>query len=517
MNRIGNYDVVGQLAVGGMAEILLARLSGPSGFGRVCVIKRILPHLANKSTFVDMFLDEARIAAEIRHVNVVTVTELARDGDELFLVMEYLEGESLHNLTRRMFRRREPLAMSLSAFIVAQACAGLHAAHELTDGDGFLREVVHRDVSPDNVFVTYAGNVKILDFGVVQAENRIAETQAGQVKGKFAYMSPEQCLGKRLDRRSDVFSLGIVAWELVTGRRLFTRDSELLTFRAICEDRIPAPSEFVHGLSTVLDGVIMQALCRRREDRHQTAQAMRTALLAAARQLQLSDVPEDELSRLMQRLFANRILQKQDMLRRFQAGSTLDDIPLAETDEHVELPTIMGDMPTSSVSAVPRSSRRWAAPALLVLAALGTGFAVARLAAEDETMTAVVPAAPTLAAAPAPGPTSAGSRRSGSQSGGSQSRARAKVLIQVQTTPKGATVTVEGRRYGVTPLDVELDREDTNIEIRVTLLGHAPRTTIVTPDMSQRLVLSLTPIRSRLPRPPKPVPRPPKPVIPVFQ
>ncbi len=183
-----------------------------------------------------MFVDEARIVAGIRHPNVVAVQELAHEGDELFLVMEYLEGESVGGVARRLVTRGESLRRSLAAFVIAEACAGLHAAHELVDDEGLPRDLVHRDVSPQNVFVTYSGQVKVLDFGVAKAANRNTQTEAGQVKGKFAYMSPEQCLGKPLDRRSDIFGLGIVLWELSTGRRLFKRGSEHLTFKAKGEE-----------------------------------------------------------------------------------------------------------------------------------------------------------------------------------------------------------------------------------------------------------------------------------------
>src|SRR5262245_61887209 len=212
--RIGRYEVVGELAIGGMATILLGRLVGPRGFEHPVVIKRILPHLAKMPEFVDMFVDEARIVAGIRHPNVVQVTELGCEGDELFLVMEYLEGESVGGLLRRIWTQDGEIDRALAVYIVAEACAGLHAAHELTDEAGKLRGLVHRDISPQNMFVTYSGAVKVLDFGIAQAADRLTRTEAGQVKGKFAYMSPEQCLSQPLDRRSDVFALGVVLYEL---------------------------------------------------------------------------------------------------------------------------------------------------------------------------------------------------------------------------------------------------------------------------------------------------------------
>src|SRR4029453_1875254 len=171
-------------------------------------------------------MNEARIVAGIHHPNVVQVFELGRENDDLFLAMEYLEGESASGLLRRLRTRGEGLPEVLAAHIVADACSGLHAAHELGDADGDPINLVHRDVSPQNVFVTYTGDVKVLDFGIATAADRIAQTEAGQVKGKFECMSPEQCMGKPLDRRADVFALGVLFWELSTGLRLFRRPTE---------------------------------------------------------------------------------------------------------------------------------------------------------------------------------------------------------------------------------------------------------------------------------------------------
>ncbi|HEY6461638.1 MAG TPA: serine/threonine-protein kinase, partial [Polyangiaceae bacterium] len=191
-DKLGRYQILGELAVGGMAEILLARVVGPSGFERPVVIKRILPHLARQEAFVSMFLDEARIAAGIRHRNVIHVEELAEGPEGLYLVMEYLEGESAAGLMRRIFVRETSLDLALGSYIVAEACAGLHAAHELEDASGQKQHLVHRDVSPHNLFIAYDGRVKVLDFGIAKAADRITRTEAGQLKGKFSYMSPEQ-------------------------------------------------------------------------------------------------------------------------------------------------------------------------------------------------------------------------------------------------------------------------------------------------------------------------------------
>src|SRR4051794_11133466 len=191
---LGRYEVVGFLASGGMAEVFLGRVRGPSGFERPVVLKRMLPHLIRQESFVNMFLDEARIVARVRHPNVVQVHELTREGGELFMVMEYLEGESLAGLSRRLMARGETLDPEIAAYVVAEACSGLHSAHELRGDDGKSVGVVHRDVSPQNLFVTFAGSVKILDFGIAKAQDRVTRTETGELKGKLDYMSPEQCV-----------------------------------------------------------------------------------------------------------------------------------------------------------------------------------------------------------------------------------------------------------------------------------------------------------------------------------
>jgi serine/threonine protein kinase len=239
---LGRYEVVGHLASGGMAEIFLGRLRGPRGFEQAVVIKRVLPSLGRTKEFVDMFVDEANIVAAVRHPNVVAVHELGHEGEELFLVMEYLEGESIGSLLRRLWTGGEVLDRRLAIHIIAQACAGLHAAHELTDENGDPRDLVHRDVTPQNVFVTYGGEVKVLDFGIAKAHNRHTKTDAGQVKGKLGYMSPEQCFGKPLDRRTDIFALGTLLYELTTSRRLFRRETELETLKLITEMAVVSPS-----------------------------------------------------------------------------------------------------------------------------------------------------------------------------------------------------------------------------------------------------------------------------------
>ena len=324
-----------------MAEILLGRLVGPSGFERPVVIKRILPHLAREESFVSMFLDEARIVAGIRHPNVVQVQEAGQEGGELFLAMEYLEGETASGLLKRLIvHDGEKLVPTLAAHIVAEACAGLHAAHELTDAEGEPINLVHRDVSPQNLFVTYAGQVKLLDFGIAKAADRITRTETGIIKGKHEYMSPEQCVGKPLDRRSDIFALGVVLFELLSGKRLFKRENQMAALYAICNEPIPSLLEVAPWVDARLEAVCMRALARKRDERFATALELRHALLTTLQDLSVRGDLGEDLSALMKRMFSDRIASKREMLRRVRSGTTLTSVPRGEVDLSVDIPIV---------------------------------------------------------------------------------------------------------------------------------------------------------------------------------
>jgi eukaryotic-like serine/threonine-protein kinase len=277
VGHLGRYQVIGRLATGGMAEVYLALSGELSGYRTLVVVKRILPHLASNQEFIRMFLDEARIAALLDHPNVVRIIEVGHDGDEYFLVMELVQGKPLSAITRKAAKDMNPLTPALSAYIVAQAANGLGYAHNLADSEGRPLGVVHRDVSPQNILVSFEGAVKVIDFGIVRALGRVSQTNPGGLKGKIEYMSPEQASSEDVDQRADVFALGVVLWEAVTGRHLFRRDTELATMRAIVDEPIPPPSD-ITPVVPQLEQIIVRALQKKREDRFQTAQEMAMAL-----------------------------------------------------------------------------------------------------------------------------------------------------------------------------------------------------------------------------------------------
>ena len=274
----GKYTLLCKLATGGMGELFVARQTGAGGFEKLVVIKRLLPHLAEDAHFVAMLLDEARIAARLSHPNVCQVYDLGEAEAHYYIAMEHLEGVPASMLLRRARRVGQRLDVGLAAAILRQTCDGLHHAHDLTDGEGNSICLVHRDVSPSNLFVTSTGVVKVLDFGVAKSQDALARTHTGALKGKYAYMSPEQVLGNQVDRRADVFSLGVVLFELLTAQRLFWRDSEYKMFQAIVEDPIPSLLELRPGLPPPVAHVALRALSRDPDRRFPTARDMGEAL-----------------------------------------------------------------------------------------------------------------------------------------------------------------------------------------------------------------------------------------------
>ncbi|RMH38715.1 MAG: serine/threonine protein kinase, partial [Deltaproteobacteria bacterium] len=300
--RIGRYEVIRRMAVGGMAEIFLARATGIEGFEKRVVVKRILPHLADSPEFVSMFLDEARLAATLHHANIAQVYDIGIDGDSYFFAMEYIEGKDVRHVRKRLRRRGESLPLPHALHIALGVAAGLHAAHERRGHDGRPLHIVHRDVSPSNVLVTFDGGVKLIDFGIAKAAQRTTHTRTGVLKGKSAYMSPEQWLGEPVDRRSDVFALGILLYELTVGHRLFKKGAEYEVMRAFVKGRSPLAHAFPDGYPAQLERIVRRALARFPEERYPTAAAMHADLERFAYDERLHVSPF-ALGEFLQRLF----------------------------------------------------------------------------------------------------------------------------------------------------------------------------------------------------------------------
>jgi eukaryotic-like serine/threonine-protein kinase len=282
--KLDRYELIGELASGGMATVYLARLAGVGGFQRFVAIKRLHPHLANEEEFIEMFLDEARLAAGIHHPHVVPILEVGQTENGYYLVMEYVEGDTLARIVARALSGGKGVPRSILLRILLDTLAGLHAAHELNDAHGQTVSLIHRDCSPQNVLVGVDGCSRITDFGVARATSRIASTRTDRVKGKLAYMSPEQAKGDSdIDRRSDLFAMGVILWEVLAGRRLFKADNERETIRRILIDPIPRLSTMIPNLHPALDDVCARALERDPDRRFQTAAEMADGLERAAR------------------------------------------------------------------------------------------------------------------------------------------------------------------------------------------------------------------------------------------
>ncbi len=282
--KLDRYELIGELAAGGMATVYLARLAGVGGFQRFVAIKRLHPHLANEEEFIEMFLDEARLAAGIHHPHVVPILEVGQTENGYYLVMEYIEGDTLARIVARALSGGTSVPRSILLRIILDTLAGLHAAHELNDAHGQSVCLIHRDCSPQNVLVGVDGCSRITDFGVARATSRIASTRTDRVKGKLAYMSPEQARGDGdIDRRSDLFAMGVILWEVLAGRRLFKADNERETMRRILLDPIPRLSTIIPDLHPALDDVCARALERDADRRFQTAAEMADGLERAAR------------------------------------------------------------------------------------------------------------------------------------------------------------------------------------------------------------------------------------------
>ena len=265
-----------------MATVFLARLSGVGGFQRFVAIKRLHPHLAGEHDFIQMFLDEARLAARLHHPNVVPILEIGAAEDGYYLVMEYIEGDTLARLMARSATSGNPMPVKVAVRVVIDALAGLHAAHELVDDDGNGLEIVHRDVSPQNILVGVDGSTRITDFGVARASTRLTTTRSGQLKGKLAYMAPEQARGKGVDRRADLFAMGIVLWEVLARKRLFKGDGEAETLNRVIHEAIPTLLDANPEAHPALDAACMKALERDPDKRYATARDFADALEKAA-------------------------------------------------------------------------------------------------------------------------------------------------------------------------------------------------------------------------------------------
>ena len=420
---VGRYTLMGKLAVGGMAEIWLARQAGPKGFEKVVVIKKILDSFCSDEGFVEMFLDEARTAAQLNHPNVVQIYDLGEHNRAYFIAMEYLPGETVARVARNAVKDSTPLPYTFAARIVADAAAGLGYAHSKKSLTGQPLNIVHRDVSPQNLILTYEGQLKVLDFGVARAANRATLTEEGKFKGKIPYMSPEQAKALPIDRRADIFALGIILYELIGRCRLFQHEDFVVGLKAVASDEpIPSPVTRNAEVPEGLAAIALKALAREPDNRYQTGEQLRAALEDWLRS-QPSNPGSPELSAFMHQLFSERIDKTARLIEQARAGI------IGSVDSSVGK---LGGTPISELSMPgegtpvirPGGSRlRWILGGVGLAAALlvGGGFALRAVPVE----TPVAPLPVVLAS------------------------------LSIETEPAGAAITLDGKELGPAPVRVE--------------------------------------------------------------
>ena len=276
--KFGQYVLLEKIATGGMAEVWKARMRGVEGFQKIVAIKKILPHLSDNQDFIEMFVDEAKLAAQLNHNNIIHIYDLGKIQSSYYIAMEYIDGYDLKNILRRAQERDQPLSTEIALFIASKIAAALDYAHRKHDFEGKEMGLVHRDVSPQNVLISEEGDIKLCDFGIAKAASKASHTQAGALKGKLQYMSPEQAWGRNIDRRSDIFALATVLFEMLTARKLFSGDNELSILEQVREARVTAPSQYNDEVTPQIDAIVLKALQKDPANRYQTAGEMQRDL-----------------------------------------------------------------------------------------------------------------------------------------------------------------------------------------------------------------------------------------------
>jgi serine/threonine protein kinase len=383
--RFGPYLLLDRINVGGMAEVFRGKQVGVEGFERLVALKRILPQVSSDPDFIEMFVDEAKIAVQLQHANIAQTYDLGKVGDQYYIALEYVSGLDLRTVWDRARKRKRLLPIPLSLYIVQKICEGLDAAHRKTDDTGRDIGLVHRDASPHNVLVSFEGDVKIIDFGIAKVANKISKTHAGALKGKFGYMSPEQIRGIDIDRRSDVFTVGTVLYELCVGRRLFRGNSDFSVLEKIRRGDVRPPSALNPKLDPRLEAIVMRALKVSRDERYQWAGDLAEDL---NRYVYESDLRcgRADVARYMQHHFQPELEAERARLERYRAASTGD--VEAETPPAPDAEAPIRRRPGDDVRVGPARSNAAAGPTVRASVAAHAPAGPNRSAASDAPMPA---------------------------------------------------------------------------------------------------------------------------------
>ncbi len=499
----GKYRLLAALGQGGMADVFLAVIAGPagSGFSKLTVVKRLRQNLAEEPEFVEMLVDEARIAARLNHPNVVQTNEVGSVDNQYFIEMEYLDGQPLHRIQHRAMLRGQTPSESFPRechyLILVETLAGLHHAHSLADYDGTPLEIVHRDVTPHNVFVTYEGQTKVVDFGIAKAVGRASETRQGVVKGKVRYMAPEQAIGQQVDRRADVFSVGIMLWEAATGRRLWKDMDDLNIVQALVGGTMmSSPRDFDPTVPEEVDRICRKALAYNVDDRYASAEDFRVDLeqyLAESNQLVSA---RRRLGAAVNELFKDKRAELKAVIE-----SQLAQIKRVLSDPPVKGPLDNGSMPSTPTSAgavsLPLDTGR-AGEGATSMTDAATELYVAGSAAKRGKLLAgarlpLLIAAGTLIIVTA---ALAGTRHRTNADPQQVMTAPAQtvsvdVSLKVSTTPAAAQVSIDGAPLA-TPADARVPRDGKDHVVRVESVGFEPHTETVRFENDVALTVVLT-------------------------
>jgi serine/threonine-protein kinase len=542
---LGKYRLIAEIARGGMGLVYLAMVGGPGGFHKLVVVKELNPELVEDPAFLAMFLDEARLAARLSHPNIVQTNEVGHDGERTFLAMEYLDGRALDHVRRRAKTAGVQLPAAMNLRILADMLAGLDYAHRLTDFDGTPLHVVHRDVSPANVFVTFGGHVKLLDFGVAKTVSSSHETNAGVVKGKLGYMSPEQARGLKVDARADVFSAGVMLWEALTGRRLHAGRGDQEMLRALRDADLPRASSVKPKIPLELDEICARAMAWDRDERYQSAGALQedleSYLSACGPTLTAREVGEF-VSELFREDRVRTSVLIETHVARVRSGMSRD-VPVIDVGARVAggtpsdrtgaaAPFGGGDpfgevdppeppsRPSGNVAVAAPSGSRWisrvsgngrrrrplvvaGAAAAATLAVVGlfalmttdeapTAAAVANVAAPAPSAPAPPsPVAPTSGAAVAPAPTSLAQAPAAAPETAAQAPRRSLVTVEVRVSPVTARLEIDDAELTSNPFIGGYVGDGSAHRVRASAPGYITKTVSITFDANVKLDLSL--------------------------
>jgi TonB family protein len=351
--KFGQYVLLEKIATGGMAEVWKARMRGVEGFQKIVAIKKILPHLSDNQDFIEMFVDEAKLAAQLNHNNIIHIYDLGKIQSSYYIAMEYIDGYDLKNILKKAQERDQPLSVEIALFIASKVAAALDYAHRKRDFEDKEMGLVHRDVSPQNVLISEEGDIKLCDFGIAKAASKASHTQAGALKGKLQYMSPEQAWGRNIDKRSDIFALATVLFEMLTARKLFAGDNELSILEQVREARVTPPSHYNDEVTPEIDAIVLKALQKDPANRYQTAGEMQRDLDAVLYNFKPTPTSAD-LAIYMHRLATSVATPAHTMEMHApeppQAANELKPLKAAAV---VAAPAIPASMPTPIPAAMP--------------------------------------------------------------------------------------------------------------------------------------------------------------------